>query len=199
MKRLGTYLIQGVLLVAPLAATVYIVFFLFQFTDGLLSAYLEKYLDLKIPGLGILIILIFLVLLGIVGETIFARPIKFLVRRILERAPLLKLIYTSVKDLFSAFVGKEKKFHRPVVVLVDEKNDLWRMGFLTNEKMHEMGLEGKVAVYFPFSYNISGILYVVPAERVKPMNISPSEAMKFIISGGVLEMDLLQDKFLSEN
>jgi uncharacterized membrane protein len=199
MKRLGTYLIQGLLLVAPLAATVYIVFFLFQFTDGLLSVYLEKYFDLKIPGLGILIILLFLVLLGIVGETIFARPIKFLVRRILERAPLLKLIYNSVKDLFSAFVGKEKKFHRPVVVLVDEKNDLWRMGFLTNEKMHEMGLEGKVAVYFPFSYNLSGILYVVPAERVKPMNISPSEAMKFIISGGVLEMDLLQDKFLSEN
>lgn len=199
MKRLGTYLIQGLLLVAPLAATVYIVFFLFQFTDGLLSVYLEKYFDLKIPGLGILIILLFLVLLGIVGETIFARPIKFLVRRILERAPLLKMIYNSVKDLFSAFVGKEKKFHRPVVVLVDEKNDLWRMGFLTNEKMHEMGLEGKVAVYFPFSYNLSGILYVVPAERVKPMNISPSEAMKFIISGGVLEMDLLQDKFLSEN
>jgi uncharacterized membrane protein len=199
MKRLGTYLIQGILLVAPLAATVYIVFFLFQFTDGLLSVYLEKYFDLKIPGLGILIILLFLVLLGIVGETIFARPIKFLVGRILERAPLLKLIYNSVKDLFSAFVGKEKKFHRPVVVLVDEKNDLWRMGFLTNEKMHEMGLEGKVAVYFPFSYNLSGILYVVPAERVKPMNISASEAMKFIISGGVLEMDLLQDKFFSEN
>jgi uncharacterized membrane protein len=199
MKRLGTYLIQGVLLVAPLAATVYIVYFLFRFTDGLLSAYLEKYFDLKIPGLGILIILLFLILLGVIGETIFARPIKFLVHRILERAPLLKLIYTSVKDLFSAFVGKEKKFHRPVVVLVDEKNDLWRMGFLTNEKMDEMGLEGKVAVYFPFSYNISGILYVVPAERVKPMNISPSEAMKFIISGGVLEMDLLQDKFLSEN
>lgn len=199
MKRLGSYLIQGVLLVGPLAATVYIVFFLFQFTDGLLSAYLEKYFDLKIPGLGILIILVFLILLGVIGETIFARPLKFLVRRILERAPLLKLIYTSVKDLFSAFVGKEKKFHRPVVVLVDEKNDLWRMGFLTNEKMDEMGLEGKVAVYFPFSYNISGILYVVPAERVKPMNISPSEAMKFIISGGVLEMDLLQDKFLSEN
>ncbi len=199
MKRLGTYLIQGVLLVAPLAATVYIVFFLFQFTDGLLSAYLEKYLNLKIPGLGILIILLFLILLGIIGETIFARPIKFLVRRILERAPLLKLIYNSVKDLFSAFVGKEKKFHRPVVVLVDEKNDLWRMGFLTNEKMNEMGLDGKVAVYFPFSYNISGILYVVPAERVKPMNISPSEAMKFIISGGVLEIDLLQDKFLTAN
>lgn len=193
MKRLGTYLLQGLLLIAPMAATVYIVYFLFQFTDGLLSTYLEKFFQLKIPGLGILIILCLLIFLGIIGETIFARPIKFLIKSILERAPLLRLIYTSVKDLFSAFVGKEKKFQRPVAVLIDEKNDIWRMGFLTNDKMEEMGLDGKVAIYFPFSYNISGILYFVPANRIKPLNISSAEAMKFIISGGVSEMDLLQD------
>ncbi|HEY5509633.1 MAG TPA: DUF502 domain-containing protein [Prolixibacteraceae bacterium] len=193
MKRLGTYLLQGLLLIAPLAATIYIVYFLFQFTDGLLSAYLEQFFQLKIPGLGILIIICLLVFLGIIGETIFARPIKFLINSILERAPLLRLVYTSVKDLFSAFVGKEKKFQRPVAVLIDEKNDIWRMGFLTNDKMDEMGLDGKVAIYFPFSYNISGILYFVPANRVKPLNISSAEAMKFIISGGVSEMELLQD------
>ena len=193
MKRLGAYLLQGLLLIAPLAATIYIVYFLFQFTDGLLSTYLEKFFQLKIPGLGILIIICLLVFLGIVGETIFARPIKFLINSILERAPLLRLIYTSVKDLFSAFVGKEKKFQRPVAVLIDEKNDIWRMGFLTNDKMEEKGLEGKVAIYFPFSYNISGILYFVPANRVKPLNISSADAMKFIISGGVSEMELLQD------
>lgn len=194
MKRLGTYFLQGLLLISPLAATVYIVFFLFQFTDGLLSTYLEKYFQLKVPGLGILIIVVLLVFLGIIGETIFARPIKLLINRILNRTPILRLIYTSFKDLFSAFVGKEKKFHRPVVVLVDEKNDIWRMGFLTNDKMGEMGLDGKVAVYFPLSYNISGILYIVPANRIKPLNISPAEAMKFILSGGVSEMDGLSDK-----
>ncbi len=194
MKRLGAYFIQGLLLIAPLAATVYIVYFLFQFSDGLLSAYLEKYFQLKVPGLGILIIILLLVFLGIIGETIFAKPIKFLIKGILERTPILRLIYTSVKDLFSAFVGKEKKFHRPVAVLVDEKNDLWRMGFLTNEKLEEMGLEGKVAVYFPFSYNISGILYFVPANRIKPLHISPAEAMKFILSGGVSEMDFSAEK-----
>ena len=194
MKRLGAYFIQGLLLIAPLAATVYIVYFLFQFSDGLLSTYLEKYFQLKVPGLGILIIILLLVFLGIIGETIFAKPIKFLIKGILERTPILRLIYTSVKDLFSAFVGKEKKFHRPVAVLVDEKNDLWRMGFLTNEKLEEMGLEGKVAVYFPFSYNISGILYIVPAYRIKPLHISPAEAMKFILSGGVSEMDFLEEK-----
>lgn len=194
MKRLGAYFIQGLLLIAPLAATVYIVFFLFKFTDGLLSTYLEKYLQLKVPGLGILIIIFLLIFLGIIGETIFAKPIKFLIKGVLDRTPILRLIYTSVKDLFSAFVGKEKKFHRPVVVLVDEKNDLWRMGFLTNDKLEDMGLEGKVGVYFPLSYNISGILYIVPANRVKPLNISPAEAMKFILSGGVSEADFLQEK-----
>lgn len=194
MKRLGTYFLQGLLLISPLAATVYIVFLLFQFTDGLLSSYLEKYFQLKVPGLGILIIVLLLVFLGIIGETILANPVKSLINRILNRTPILRLIYTSFKDLFSAFVGKEKKFHRPVVVLVDEKNDIWRMGFLTNDKMGEMGLEGKVAVYFPLSYNISGILYIVPANRIKPLNISPAEAMKFILSGGVSEMDGLSDK-----
>jgi len=197
MKRLWTYFLQGLLLISPLAATVYIVFFLFRFTDGLLSTYLEKYFQLKIPGLGILIIVFLLIFLGIIGETIFARPIKLLINRILNRAPILRLIYTSFNDLFSAFVGKEKKFHRPVIVLVDEKNDIWRMGFLTNDKMGEMvGLEGKVAVYFPLSYNISGILYIVPANRIKPLNISPAEAMKFILSGGVSEMDGLSDKIV---
>ena len=68
------------------------------------------------------------------------------------------------------------------------------MGFLTNDKLEEMGLEGKVAVYFPFSYNISGILYLVPASRIRPLNISPAEAMKFILSGGVSEMDPLQER-----
>jgi len=193
MKRLGTYFLQGLLLIAPLAATVYIVFLLFKFTDGLLSTYLETYLNWKIPGLGILIIILFLIFLGIIGETIFAKPVKYLIKRILLKAPILRLIYTSFKDLFSAFVGKEKKFHRPVVVLVDEKNDLWRMGFLTNDNLTKMGIEGKVSVYFPFSYNISGILYLVPESRVKPLNISPAEAMKFILSGGVSEMDFLQE------
>ncbi|MCL4481133.1 MAG: DUF502 domain-containing protein [Bacteroidetes bacterium] len=196
MKRLGTYFLQGLLLIAPLAATIYIVFFLFKFTDGLLSTYLEEYFKLKIPGLGILIIFLLLIFLGIIGGTIIAKPITFVINRILEKTPLLRLIYTSVKDLFSAFVGKERKFHRPVVVLVDEQNDLWRMGFLTNDKIGELGLKDKVAVYFPLSYNISGILYLVPVNRIKPLNIPAADAMKFVISGGVSDMDIMMDKLL---
>lgn len=193
MKRLGSYFFQGLLLIAPLAATIYIVLFLFQFTDGLLSVYLEKYFQLKIPGLGILIIILMLIFLGIIGETVFAKPVKFLIKSVLVRTPFLRLIYTSFKDLFSAFVGKEKKFHKPVIVLVDEKNDIWRMGFLTSEKLKDIGLEEKVAVYFPLSYNISGVLYIVPGSRVKPIDLSPTDAMKFILSGGVSGFDSIAE------
>jgi uncharacterized membrane protein len=188
MKRLGNYFLQGLLLIAPLVVTGYIVFKVFQFTDGILSDYLEKYFQVKVPGLGILLIIIFLIVLGIVGQTIVARPIKKIINRILEKAPVLKLIYSSINDLFSAFVGKEKKFHRPVLVLFNEENDIWKMGFVTQNSLANLGLEDKAAVYFPHSYNFSGELYIVPVKRIKPLMIPPAEAMKFVVSGGVSDI-----------
>lgn len=113
MKRLITYFLQGLLLIAPLAVTAYIVYKIFISVDGLLSIYIQKYLKINIPGLGILIIFVVLVLLGIAGETIFARPIKKLINRILDKLPFFKLIYSSISDLFSAIVGKRKKISPP--------------------------------------------------------------------------------------
>ncbi len=189
MKRLGTYFLQGLLLIAPLVITGYIVFKAFQFADGLLSDYLEKFFEVKAPGMGILLIIIFLIFLGIIGETIVARPVKKLINRILNKAPLVRLIYTSINDLFSAFVGKEKKFHSPVLVLFNEENDLWKMGFVTQNNLENLGLSNKVAVYFPHSYNFSGELYIVPVHRIKPLMVPPAEAMKFVVSGGVSDLE----------
>jgi len=185
MKRLITYFFQGLLLVAPLFITGYIVFVIFRSADGLLSIYIEKYIGFNLPGMGILLIFIILVLLGIAGETIFARPIKKLISRILDKLPFLKLIYSSVNDLFSAIVGKERKFHHPVLVLIDKENNLWKIGFVTQDKPVEMGFEGLITVYFPYSYAFSGEIYLVPASSIRQISMRPTEAMKFIISGGV--------------
>jgi uncharacterized membrane protein len=185
MKRLFTYFIQGLLFVAPLVITCYIVYRIFMFTDGLLSTYLIEHFKIKTPGLGILIIFVFLVLLGIVGETILARPIKKIINRILNKTPFLKLIYSSINDLFSAFIGKERKFHRPVMVLINKENNLWKMGFVTQDTPIKIDNEEVITVYFPFSYGFSGEIYFVPASSIKPLSIPPTEAMKFIISGGV--------------
>ncbi len=189
MKKLFTYFLQGLLFIAPLGITVLIVYRIFTFTDGLLATYLEEHLEIKTPGLGILIIFILLVLLGMVGETILARPLKNILNRILEKTPFLKLIYTSINDLFSAFIGKERKFHRPVMILLNKENDLWKMGFVTQDipiKIDEIEL---ITVYCPFSYGFAGEIYLVPPSSVKPISVPPTDAMKFIISGGVSGVD----------
>jgi len=185
MKRLITYFLQGLLLVAPLFITGYIVYKIFVTADGLLSIYIQKYLKINIPGLGILIIFVALVLLGIAGETIFARPIKRLISRILDKLPFFKLIYSSISDLFSAIVGKERKFHNPVLVLIDKENSLWKIGFITQNKPINVDSEELVTVYCPYSYAISGEIFFVPASNIRQISMPPTEAMKFIISGGV--------------
>jgi len=185
MKKLFTYFIQGLLLVAPLGITVYIVYRIFMFTDGLLSTYLVEHFKVKTPGLGILIIFVFLVLLGMIGETILARPVKKIINRILTKTPFLKLIYSSINDLFSAFIGKERKFHRPVLVLINKENNLWKIGFVTHEVPIIVDNNEVITVYCPFSYAFSGEIFFVPASSIQPLSIPPAEAMKFIVSGGV--------------
>lgn len=185
MKKIFTYFLQGLLLIAPLGITAYIVYRIFMFTDGLLSTYLVEHFKMKTPGLGILIIFVFLVLLGMVGETILARPVKKLINRILEKTPLLKLIYSSINDLFSAFIGKERKFHRPVMVLINKDNNLWKIGFVTQDASIRIDDNEVIAVYFPFSYAFSGEIFFVPAASIKPLAMPPALAMKFIVSGGV--------------
>jgi uncharacterized membrane protein len=189
MKKLFTYFIQGLVLISPIGLTVYIVFRIFMVTDGLLSVYLADQLGVNIPGLGILIIFVFLVILGMVGETILARPIKNLVNRILEKTPFLKLIYSAINDLFSAFIGKERKFHRPVMALINKENNVWKIGFITRDTAIKIDDNEIIAVYFPFSYAFTGEIFFLPPSSIRPLEMAPTDAMKFIVSGGVSGAD----------
>ncbi|TQO35649.1 putative membrane protein [Arenibacter algicola] len=185
MKRLVNYFLQGLLYIAPLGITAYIIYVIFNFIDNLLHDKLEEIFKIDVPGLGFAVIFLFLVLVGIIGQSIFARPFKVLFKRIIEKAPLLKLIFSALNDLFSAFVGKEKKFNKPVMVLVNPISNLEKLGFLTEEDLSILDEKEKVAVYFPHSYNFSGELFIVPRNQVRVIDVNPSVVMKFIISGGV--------------
>jgi len=185
MKKLTKYFLQGLLYIAPFGITVYIIFALFYFVDNLLKNSLLKLLKMDIPGLGLLIIVIIIILAGIIGHTIIAKPFKALFDRFLDKTPFLKVIYSALNDLFSAFVGKERKFNRPVLVLVNPVSNLEKLGFLTEDDLSKLNETEKVAVYFPHSYNFSGELFIVPKENVKPIDINPAEVMKFIVSAGI--------------
>ena len=189
MKRLFKYFLQGLLLLGPLAATLYCVFLMFTYVDRLVGDPLKEHYQLDIPGIGIIVLFVFLTLLGLIGQTIIARPFIFFTRRLLARAPLINFIYTSLQDLFTAFVGKEKKFNVPVIVCMNHENNLWKLGFVTEKNLEEFGLHEMVAVYFPHSYAFSGVLYFVPEKSVKMVDLSPSEVMKFVVSGGVTKVN----------
>jgi len=185
MKKLVYYFLQGILYIAPIGITVYIIYIVFQFVDNLLRERLEEILDIYIPGLGVVVIVFMLILIGLIGQTIIARPFKYFFRRLIGKIPLLKVIFSAFNDLFSAFVGKERKFNKPVLVLVNPVTNLQKMGFLTEEDLSLIDETDKVAVYFPHSYNFSGELFIVPRAQVRPLDLNPAEAMKFIVSAGV--------------
>lgn len=189
MKRLFKYFLQGLLFVGPLVVTLYSVYLMFNYVDRLIGDPLKEHFQLDIPGIGIVVLFVFLTLLGLIGQTILARPFIFFTRRLLARAPLINFIYTSLQDLFTAFVGKEKKFNVPVSVCINQENNLWKLGFVTERNLEEFGLHDMVAVYFPHSYNFSGELYIVPEKSIRLVNLSPSEVMKFVVSGGVTKVN----------
>lgn len=194
MKRIINYFLQGLLFIAPIGITGYIVYLLFTFVDGLLKEYLEQWIGLHIPGLGIIIILVLLILIGFLGQTFLARPFKALFRRLMKRVPIIKVIYSAFNDLFSAFVGKEKKFNQPVLVMVNRESNIEKLGFLTETDLGELGEPEKVAVYFPHSYNFSGELFIVPRESIRHVDVNPAEAMKFIVSAGVAGWEKLKEE-----
>ena len=171
------YFVRGLLLVAPVGVTLYILWASIRWLDALLP--------LGFPGAGLLIILASVTLIGYLGSTFVARPLFQLLENSLNRLPLVNVLYSSLKDLFSAFVGDKKKFTQPVLVTLNRESDLRKLGFVTQNDLAELGMQGKVAVYLPHSYNFSGDLYIVPRENVMPVQASGTALMKFIVSGGV--------------
>jgi uncharacterized membrane protein len=185
MKRLINYLLEGLLYIAPLSITAYIIYAVFMFMDNLSQDLLFEFFGIKIPGLGVLTLLIFLIFIGFIGRTFIAQPLKLVFKNVINRIPLVKFVYSAFNDLFSAFVGKEKKFNQPVLVKVNLSSDLEKIGFITEENLSLLDEEDKVAVYFPHSYNFSGELFIVPRANIRPINISSSDVMKFVISAGL--------------
>jgi uncharacterized membrane protein len=186
MNKLIRYFLQGLLLLSPVAITIYALVVSFEFIDGLLIQYLTDLIGFKIPGLGIIIIATFITLIGVLGSSILIKPILNSVDKFISQAPLVKIIYTSIKDFMSAFVGKEKKFTEPVLVKISKDSDLEKIGFITQHDLSALGIEtGKVAVYMPFSYTFSGSLFIIPVANITPLNTNSTEVMKFVVSAGV--------------
>jgi uncharacterized membrane protein len=187
VNTLLKYFLRGLLFLVPISITLYIIVASIQWLDNLIPA-------IDVPFLGLFIILFIITVFGYLGTTLLAKPIFDIFEDLLTRLPLVNIIYTSLKDLISAFVGDKKKFNKPVLVSINPGIGLQKLGFITQNDLHNIGLPGKVAVYLPHSYNFSGNLFIVAKEMVFPIDAPSSDVMKFIISGGVSGMHVLDEE-----
>jgi uncharacterized membrane protein len=117
------------------------------------------------------------------------KPIFDLFERFISKIPLLSLVYNSIKDLLGAFVGEKRKFNKPVIVQFDKEGNIMKPGFITQEDLSSLELPGYCSVYLPHSYNFSGNIIIVKRELVRAWDANGTEAMKFIVSGGVSHVD----------
>lgn len=187
------YFIKGLIVVVPIGAAVFLIYWAVFKIDSALNLSGIFWTDSKgkpiyIPGLGILNVMVVIVVVGILVTNVITDPIKRWFKRWINRLPLFKFLYSSIKDLTEAFVGEEKKFSEPVLVEVNEFG-LKKVGFLVQKDLSKLNLPGEVAVYFPLSYSFAGQVVIVAADKVKPINKGAAEMMKFVISGGVSGLD----------
>jgi uncharacterized membrane protein len=193
-KHLLFYFFQGLLFITPITITFWAIYITFNYIDGLLIDQIDKLIGRHIPGLGLIVLITLITIIGMLGSSLLFKPFLLLLDRLFVKAPLIKIIYTSVKDLVSAFVGQKKRFNEPVLVKVGKGADLEKIGFITNKDLSFLGIPNtKVAVYLPHSYAWSGNLFIVPVENIKPIDASATEVMKFIISAGVTNLEQSND------
>ncbi|UYQ92317.1 DUF502 domain-containing protein [Chitinophaga horti] len=188
-SRILRYFFQGLLILAPISITGFMLYWAFDKIDNIIPRDLidsnSPLAFVKYKGVGFILILILVLVVGYISSSFIVGRLIDMFDHMIERTPFIKYIYTSVKDVFDAFVGEKKKFDHPVLVNVYGE-DVWEMGFITQEDMSYLGLEGYLAVYVPHAYAITGKVFMVRKEKVRPLeNMSPGDAMKFAVSGGV--------------
>ena len=179
MRTLTRSFAQGLLVLAPVAITVWVV--VFTITT------LDRWLDTSIPGLGIVIAAAGITVIGYLAGNVVGNKLFSWLESGMRRVPLIRILYNSLRDLFGAFVGSKRKFDKPVAVEINP-HGLKVLGFLTSEHFDDPHLAGHVSVYLPESYNFAGNLIVVPADRVHALDADGAEFMAFIVSGGVTDM-----------
>lgn len=188
MRPLLNNFFRGLLLVFPLGATAYIIYTAVVWSNNALNNLLFRWLNVDIPGLGIVTVFLGISIIGYIFSLTFTRPLIIYFEGLLKRVPIIKIIYSALKDLTEAFVGDKKRFDKPVIVDFGDL-PMQRMGFITQQDLSDLGITDKVAVYLPHSYNFSGNLYFVSPEHIRPLKLESADAMKYIISGGISNIE----------
>lgn len=188
--KLRTYFFTGILVLFPLIATIYILWSVFSFLENLLDPILFYFLGHSFPGLGFFLSLILILLIGLFGRNILGKKIISFGERLLFRIPLVRTIYTTVKQIMEALFGGRTYVFEKVVLIEYPRKGLYQLGFVTREVAKELNRltnQELVNIFVPTTPNpTSGMLVLVPIKDVVYLNMKVEDGMKLIISGGTL-------------
>lgn len=190
MKGLSKIFFTGLAAVLPVLLTFYILVWLGAKAESVFGGTLNLLLPQHWykPGMGLVAGVVFIFLVGLTLRAWVVRRFFSLGERLLNRIPLVKAIYGSIRDLMNFFGGKDQGFSQVVLVRLGD-TQMKLLGFVTREDFNDLpaGLagEGEVAVYMPMSYQIGGYTVLLPRSAIEPVNMSMQEAMKFAVTGGM--------------
>jgi uncharacterized membrane protein len=192
MKRLGKIMLQGLVAMLPTILTLYILFWLVRSAETVLGALLKVLLPdgWYIPGMGLLTGW-WSLLFGLALNAFLVRRLLVLSEKLMNRIPLVKTLYGSLKDFIGFFTAKrESQLNQVVTIELEFGGTPMRMiGFVTRSDFSDLpagiGDEQEIAVYIPMSYQIGGYTVIVPRNAVKPVDISTHRAMGFVVTGGM--------------
>lgn len=187
MKRILRNFINGILTIVPIILVVYVVYKTFMFLDGILGNVLKPYMkDDYIPGIGLLATIVLITILGWLTTKFFTGAIFRLIDRLLENIPIVKTIYSVIKDTINSFLGEKKSFSKVALITIPGTK-IKSMGFITTEDLESLHdpLKDYVAVYIQQTFQVAGFTFLIPKEEVEIIDVKPEDAMKFILSGGM--------------
>lgn len=177
MNDLARNFFEGLLILVPVVTTLYVAWLVLETIDG--------WLNIPIPGVGFLVTIALITLTGRYASTVFVQKMLDVMEGVLIKAPFVKLLYTSLKDLIAAFMGEKRRFDQPVLVSLSPDGSGKAVGFVTRSDLQFLGLLDHVAVYFPQAYNFAGHLVIFPKKQIRPLESESADVMAFIVSGGV--------------
>jgi uncharacterized membrane protein len=195
MSKIRRYFTTGLLITLPVFLTLYLLFAVFRFVDGIwgrvINLYLKKYFDFTIPGIGIILGVITVLIVGFIATNFLGKKIFHAVERWFLRFPFIREVYPATKQIVDSFVSREKRAFKKVVLVRYPSNIVWSIGFLTNESFREANEKAGTEllhIFIPTTPTpLSGFLTLIPKDDVKFLDISVEEGIKLIVSGGIVK------------
>ena len=200
LSRLRNYFLTGIIVTAPIAITFAVAMWVINWIDSKIvplipaaynpQAILQNYTGLHVPGIGLVVVLIGLTLIGFLAAGLLGRFIVRIGENLLNRMPIIRSIYGALKQIFETVLRSSSRSFREVALIQYPRQGIWALGFITTSTTGEVQNEIKedvVNVFLPTTPNpTSGFLLFVPRKDVIVMNMSVEEAIKMIVSAGIV-------------